>query len=140
MELPASLIDSTVVCRGQILHSDIFEDIDHAKFFVIIGVSKDSVAGFFYINSDINRFINNKVEQLLMQFPLFMSDYKFLSHDSFICATNIIKLPKSLITDSIASKRTKVVDSLKPEYLEALLAKVRGSRLFSKKDKEVFFY
>ena len=140
MELPASLIDSTLVCRGQILHSEIFEDIDHAKFFVIIGVSKDYVAGFFYINSDINRFINNKVEQLLMQFPLFMSDYKFLSHDSYICATNIIKLPKSLITDSIANKRTKVVDSLKPEHLEALLAKVRSSRLFSKKDKEVFFY
>lgn len=76
----------------------------------------------------------------MMQYPLFMSDYQFLSHDSYICATNIIKLPKSVITDSIVHKRTKVVDSLKPEHLEALLTKVRGSRLFSKKDKEVFFY
>lgn len=139
MELLDSLVD-TLVCRRQILHSDIFEDIDHAKFFVVIGVSNDSVAGFFYINSDINRFINNKVEQLMMQYPLFMSDYQFLSHDSYICATNIIKLPKSVITDSIVHKRTKAVDSLKPEHLEVLLTKVRSSRLFSKKDKEVFFY
>lgn len=80
MELPAELLD-TLVCGGQILHSDIFEDIDHAKFFVVIGVSSDSVAGFFYINSEINRFINNKDEQLLMKYPLFQCDYNFLSHD-----------------------------------------------------------
>ena len=60
MDLPVTLVDS-LVCRGQILHSDIFEDIDHAKFLVVIGVSDESIAGFFHINSKINRFINNKV-------------------------------------------------------------------------------
>lgn len=139
MELPAELLD-TLVYRGQILHSDIFEDIGHAKFFVVIGVSSDSVAGFFYINSEINRFINNKDEQLLMQYPLFQCDYSFLSHDSYICATNIVKLPKSIIVESIKSKRTKAVASLQPEHLEALLQKVRNSRLFSKKEKNEFFY
>ena len=132
MELPAILLD-TLVYRGQILHSDIFENIDHAKFFVVIGVSSDSVAGFFYINSEINRFINNKDEQLLMQYPLFQCDYSFLSRDSYICATNIVKLPKSIIVESIKSKRTKAVASLQPEHLEAILQKVRNSRLFSKK-------
>ena len=139
MELPAILLD-TLVYRGQILHSDIFEKIDHAKFFVMIGVSSDSVAGFFYINSEINRFINNKDEQLLMQYPLFQCDYSFLSHDSYICATNIVKLPKSIIVESIKSKRTKAVASLQPEHLEAILQKVRNSRLFSKKEKNEFFY
>lgn len=139
MELPAELLD-TLVYRGQILHSDIFEDIGHAKFFVMIGVSSDSVAGFFYINSEINRFINNKDEQLLMQYPLFQCDYSFLSHDSYICATNIVKLPKSIIVESIKSKRTKAVASLQPEHLDALLQKVRNSRLFSKKEKDEFFY
>lgn len=139
MELPAILLD-TLVYRGQILHSDIFENIDHAKFFVVIGVSSDSVAGFFYINSEINRFINNKDEQLLMQYPLFQCDYSFLSHDSYICATNIVKLPKSIIVESIKSKRTKAVASLQPEHLEAILQKVRNSRLFSKKEKNEFFY
>ncbi len=139
MELPAILLD-TLVYRGQILHSDIFENIDHAKFFVVIGVSSDSIAGFFYINSEINRFINNKDEQLLMQYPLFQCDYSFLSHDSYICATNIVKLPKSIIVESIKSKRTKAVASLQPEHLEAILQKVRNSRLFSKKEKNEFFY
>lgn len=139
MELPAELLD-TLVYRGQILHSDIFEDIGHAKFFVVIGVSSDSVAGFFYINSEINRFINNKDEQLLMQYPLFQCDYSFLSHDSYICATNIVKLPKSIIVESIKSKRTKAVASLQPEHLDAILQKVRNSRLFSKKEKDEFFY
>lgn len=139
MELPAILLD-TLIYRGQILHSDIFENIDHAKFFVVIGVSSDSIAGFFYINSEINRFINNKDEQLLMQYPLFQCDYSFLSHDSYICATNIVKLPKSIIVESIKSKRTKAVASLQPEHLEAILQKVRNSRLFSKKEKNEFFY
>ncbi len=139
MELPAILLD-TLVSRGQILHSDIFENIDHAKFFVVIGVSSDSIAGFFYINSEINRFINNKDEQLLMQYPLFQCDYSFLSHDSYICATNIVKLPKSKIVESIKSKRTKAVASLQPEHLEAILQKVRDSRLFSKKEKNEFFF
>lgn len=139
MELPSQLLEE-LVHRGQILHSDIFEDIDHAKFFVVIGVSEDSVAGFFYINSEINRFINSKDEQLLMQYPLFKRDYKFLSHDSYICATNIVKLPKSAIVRSIESKRTIVVDSLRSEHLDELLNKVRTSRLFSKKDKVTFFY
>lgn len=139
MALPSLLLEE-LVHRGQILHSDIFEDIDHAKFFVVIGVSEDSVAGFFYINSEINRFINTKDEQLLMQYPLFKRDYKFLSHDSYICATNIVKLPKSVIVSSLESKRTIVVDSLRSEHLEELLVKVRSSRLFSKKDKVTFFY
>ena len=138
MDLPVVLVDS-LVSRGQILHSDIFEDIDHAKFFVVIGISDDAVAGFFYINSEINRFINNKDEQLLMQYPLFKSDYKFLSHDSYICATNIVKLPRSLISQSVVDGRTKIVDSLRAEHLCALLDKVRNSRLFSKKDNDEFF-
>lgn len=57
MELPVNLV-STLIERGQILHSDIFDDIDHPKFFVVIGVSDKEVAGFFYINSNINTAVN----------------------------------------------------------------------------------
>lgn len=138
MELPAVLIEE-VVRRGQILHSDIFKDIDHAKFFVIIGVTEDAIVGFFYVNSEINRFINTKVEQLQMQYPLYAADYPFLTHDSYICATNIVELPKAVIVRSIEKKRTKIVDSLKPEHLEHLLDKVRNSKLFSKIEKERYF-
>ena len=50
MELPANLIESSIT-RGTILHSTIFEEIDHGKYFVIIGVSEEQIAGFFFINS-----------------------------------------------------------------------------------------
>ena len=138
MELPTVLIEK-VVMRGQILHSDIFEGIDHAKFFVVIGVSENAIAGFFYINSEINRHINTKPEQLQMQYPLYAKDYNFLAHDSYICATNVVELPKADIVRSIENKHTKVVDTLKPEHLKVLLDKLRSSKLFSAITKKRYF-
>lgn len=46
MELPSVLIGDTIR-RGQIFHSSIFQDINHGKFFVVIGVTETEVAGFF---------------------------------------------------------------------------------------------
>ena len=42
MELPESLIESSIT-RGVILHSTGFENIDHGKLFVIMGVNEDKV-------------------------------------------------------------------------------------------------
>lgn len=74
MDLPLELAENLIE-RGVILHSDIFPDIDHGKFFVVIGVDEDFVAGFFFINSNINRAIWNKQEQLAMQYPMRKADY-----------------------------------------------------------------
>lgn len=139
MDLPAVLIEKVVI-RGQILHSDIFKGIDHAKFFVVIGVSEDAIAGFFFINSKINRFINTKPEQLQMQYLLYAKDYDFLAHDSYICATNVMELPKADIVRSIENKHTKVVGTLKSKHLEELLDKLRSSKLFSAITKKRYFY
>ena len=38
MELPTSLIEHTIH-RGTIIHSYGFTDIDHGKFFVVVGIS-----------------------------------------------------------------------------------------------------
>lgn len=100
MDLPVSCLSDFFIQRGQILHSDIFASIDHGKFFVVMGVSEDEIVGFFYINSDINRFINTKEEQLQMQILIKKDDYSFLSQDSFICATNIVRFPKSQMIES----------------------------------------
>jgi hypothetical protein len=139
MELPTDLV-ATLIERGQILHSDIFEDIDHPKFFVIIGVSQTQVAGFFYINSHINTAVNRKREQLDMQYPLSVVDYPFLDHTSYICATDVQTISRDFLTQSILTKKTKVVDTLKSEHLEELLNKLRNSRLFSPIIKRTFFY
>lgn len=86
MDLPISLLENSIQ-RGTILHSTIFENIDHGKFFVVMGVTQEYIAGFFFINSNIHRSLFDKPEQLALQYPLRHSDYKFLDHDSFLCAT-----------------------------------------------------
>ena len=70
MEIPSTLIELRIE-RGTILHSTMFENIDHGKFFVIVGISEEFVAGFFFINSKVNKHIEEKQAQLDMQYPLF---------------------------------------------------------------------
>ena len=139
MELPAVLVDHTIR-RGQIFHSYMFDDIDHGKFFVVIGVTEEEVAGFFYVNSNINSNVITKQEQYAMQYPILAQDYDFLKYDSYINATNIITRSKKELSESISAGRTSLVDSLKSKHLNDLLEKVRKSRLFSKIEKRNFFY
>ena len=139
MELPISFLER-YVCRGAILHSDMFEEIGHGKFFVVMGVTKDFIAGFFFINSNIHKSLMGKPEQLAMQYLLKHTDYDFLRYDSFLCASNIIRRHKNYIAHSIAIGKTELVGNLKEEHLKDVLEMARESRLFSKVEKEMFFY
>lgn len=139
MELPANLLN-TLVERGQILYSNIFTNIDHPKFFVVIGITKDEVAGFFYINSKINTNVNSKEEQLRLQFPISKDDYDFLSHDSYISASNIVTLSRSVIVQSLLTKQTVIKGKLLEQHLNEILDKARTSKLYSKITKDRFFY
>ena len=139
MELPSELV-KILVERGQILYSNIFANIDHPKFFVVVGVTEDEVAGFFYINSRINTNVNTKEEQLRLQFPISKDDYEFLSHDSYISATNVLTLPRDVIVRSMQSGQTLIKGKLLDNHMNDILNKVRSSRLFSKITKDRFFY
>lgn len=139
MELPSELV-KILVERGQILYSNIFANIDHPKFFVVVGVTEDEVAGFFYINSRINTNVNTKEEQLRLQFPISKDDYEFLSHDSYISATNVVILPRDVIVRSMQSGQTLIKGKLLDNHMNDILNKVRSSRLFSKITKDRFFY
>lgn len=139
MDLPLELAENLIE-RGVILYSDIFPDIDHGKFFVVIGVDEDFVAGFFFINSNINRAIWNKQEQLAMQYPMRKADYDFLRYDSFLCATNIITRSRKELSDSIQENRSSLVGHMKQEHLDDVLEMVRNSKLFSNIEKQRFFY
>ncbi len=139
MDIPNSLIESKID-RGVILHSTMFENIDHGKFFVIIGVNADYVAGFFFINSKINIHIEGKQEQLDMQYPLRKKDYGFLKYDSFLSATRIEKIPRSKIAATINNGTTEIVGTMRQEHLDELLEKARESILFSKQMIKQFLY
>lgn len=117
-----------------------FEEINHGKFFVVMGVSEDYIAGFFFINSNIHGSLLNKQEQLAMQYPLKHSDYEFLRYDSFLCASTLIKRHRDYISNSIESGKTTFVGNLKEEHLNEVLDMARQSRLYSKADKNRFFY
>lgn len=139
MELPSVLLERGID-RGTILHSTMFENIDHGKFFVVIGVSGDNIAGFFFVNSNINRYIMGKQEQLDMQYPMGRADYSFLRYDSFLSATRIEKIPVTKIAETIKGGITEIIGQMRKEHVEELLEKARESRLFSKRDKQQFLY
>lgn len=139
MQLPSQLVNDFIK-RGSILHSTDFKDIDHGKFFVIIGVTDEYIAGFFFINSRIHPSIMGKSEQLAMQYPLKASNYRFLKYDSFLSASTIIKKSNLEIAKSIEFSMTTFKGSLNQEDLDNVLEMLRASKLYSKKEKEQFFY
>ena len=133
MELPVLLLDNAIK-RGTILHSDIFE-IDHAKFFVVIAVTKDSIVGFFYINSKVNGNVIRKEEQYKLQYQILPTDYSFLDHASYIDATTVTPISKEILVKSIKDNHTSIKGELSNKDLEGLLAKLRSSKLYSKHEK-----
>ena len=82
MILPNSLL----IKRGVILHSTIFEYIDHGKFFVIIGEDEENYIGLFFINSNINYF-NHKQE--LFERILNLRNYKYSFYSVFFAMREV---------------------------------------------------
>ena len=138
MDIPVS-VHKNYIKRGAILHSDIFNEIDHGKFFAIIGVSNNIVAGFFFINSRINPTIMKRQEQLDLQFLLRQDDYDFLKYDSYLSATVIQKLPVEELVSSISNGRTNYVANLTEPDLMHILEVCRVSRLFKESEKREYF-
>ena len=139
MDLPLELLQSRIE-RGTILLSDSFEDIDHAKFFAIIGVYKDIIAGFFFINSRIHPIISSKPELFAMQYQLRRKDYDFLRYDSFLGANELQTRSVSSIAKSMKVGQTSIVGKLTEYDLNAVLNACRNCDLFSPKEKRQFFY
>ena len=139
MELPIQLLKQGIQ-RGSILLSDSFDDIDHAKFFAVIGVSQDAIAGFFFINSRIHPIIMAKPRQLAMQYQLKKSDYTFLRYDSFLGANELQIRSVASLAKSMQEGQTSIVGQLTDEDLASVLDACRNSNLFSEKEKQQFFY
>ena len=129
-----------LVRRGAIFHSDAFDDIDHGKFFVIIGVSEDCVVGLFFINSNINSFICGKPDLYALQYTIKAKDYEsFLRYDSFVSCSSLRRFPLDRFEASITSGRTECKGQLREEHLQDILKLVKDSPVFSKRDREAFF-
>lgn len=139
MELPVQLLQKGIK-RGSILLSDSFEDIDHSKFFAIIGVYQNKIAGFFFINSRIHPIIESKPELFAMQYQLRKSDYDFLRYDSFLGANELQTRTIEILAESMQNGQTSIVGELTSQDLTAILEACRNSDLFTVKEKKQFFY
>lgn len=129
-----------IITRGTIIHSYGFDDIDHGKFFVVVGVSHGEVAGFFFINSNINRFLHDKPEMMNMQFCMRKEDYSFLRYDSFLAGHEILKIRLDVLESDITQGNAKKVGQMKDEHLQDILIRARQSKLFRPRDKKNFLY
>lgn len=127
------------ITRGSVFHSSIFEDIDHGKFFVVMGENENEYVGFFYINSNIHQYIVRKQALLDLQYQLRKVDYPFLKYDSFLCCTEITTMNKIKLSESIAIGKTTIKGSILTEDIDRILSMVRNSKVFSKIQKETFF-
>lgn len=130
---------SLLIQRGAILKGEIFPDIDHSKYFVIMGEDEHHLLGFCFINSNIHRSLLDKQLQLDLQYPLLKNNYDFLHHNSFVCASSLCKLSKDYITKGLNSGEIRFIDTLHNEDLEPILQAIQASPLFSKIDKQRFF-
>lgn len=139
MELPVEVLRQGIQ-RGSILLSDSFEDIDHAKFFAVMGVYEDCIAGFFFINSRIHPIVASKPEHFAMQYQLRKKDYDFLRYDSFLGANELQTRPVSALMKSMRDGQTSIVGQLTGEDLAAVLEACRNCDLFSAKEKRQYFY
>lgn len=139
MELPIRLLQAGIE-RGTVLLSDSFEDIDHAKFFAVMGVYEDKIAGFFFINSRIHPIVQAKPAQFAMQYQLSKRNYDFLRYDSFLGANYLLTRKISDLVKSMREGQTCIVGRLTDDDLTAVLNACRESDLFSAKEKMQFFY
>lgn len=139
MELPA-IICGQAIERGSILHSEIFDDIDHGKFFIVMGVTEDAIVGFFFINSQINRYILARPILLELQFQLLKKDYGFLHHDSYISASALREFSKEKLAQSMSQGITTYVSNLRECDMNLILDACRKSPLYDRDVICKFFY
>lgn len=127
------------VRRGDIFHR-FFQTTNppKSKFFVIVGENEDNFFGFFFINSNINRFVAQSAEMSQMQFPLKSSDYPFLDHLSFIAGHELSVMPKDELFNELRNGTTQWRGKMIEADLEMLLDAASRSCLFSPKEKTFF--
>ena len=117
-----------------------FDGIDHEKFFVIAGLSKDKIfICSVFINSNIPDFIFSKQVLLDLQVPIKGNKYDFLKHDSFVSCNTQLKLKFSDLHSRIDDKRCRYIGKLNTEDLNNIKTTLINSGLLTQKEIELYF-
>ena len=136
MEIPYKFL----IERGAIILSNDIENINHPKFFVVIGENSDNIVGFFFINSNINKIISSKQDFLDMQVIIKHEDYpEILKYTSFIDCHRLRHIPKSKLEKQLENKKASYKGKLKQEDIDRIIETLLTSDLFSNVEKKTFF-
>lgn len=117
-----------------------FDDIDHSKFFIVVGMSTDKVfLCSVYINSRIHPSIMKKQHLLELQIPLKKENNTFLKYDSFANCSTIIPMEGKALGDGIANNTCKVINSIFKKDLTLIVRSIKDSGLLSEEEIELYF-
>lgn len=125
--------------RRDIYHSDIFDFIDHGKFFVIVGEDDRSYYGIFFINSKVNDFILRHPKLRDLQIGIDCQEYTFLKYNSYIDCSTLHKINKVVLDNSIVIGQSQKRGKISAELMDEILSKVRASSVFGKDILDSFF-
>lgn len=88
------------------------------KFIIILGFDDSSIiCGGVVINSKINQQVSELIKRY--HFKIYKSDYNFLTHDSFVNCSNLIRVDKQSVITS------EYLGSLKESDLNMIICTVR---------------
>lgn len=108
------------------------------KFFVVMGETETELLGYFFVNSNINKYIERHTAFFEMQMSISPTDYSFLTHTSFIAAHKLDKLSKATLIEELNNSKATYKGKLTQEDRERLLDAVLRSDLFSENEKKLF--
>ena len=135
----SSDLTQTFLSKGDVFLGK-FEGIEHPKFFVTAGLSKDKVfVCAVYINSNIPHFIFKKQELLNLQVPIKGTKYEFLKYDSFVSCNTQLKFNFSDFSVWIESEKCKYIGRLDIEDLENIQTTLINSGLLTQNEIELYF-
>ena len=109
------------------------------KFFVVVGEDADCIVGYFFINSNINRYVQRQKLLFDMQMQIKRSNYPFLAYDSFIGAHELKTISKTTLSNELQSGETQIKGRLTDDDLNRLLDFARSSDIFSQYEKDTYF-
>lgn len=117
-----------------------FEGINHSKFFIVVGISRDRVfLCSIFINSNIHPSIMIKQHLLELQIPLKKQNNNFLKHDSFANCSTHIQMESESLSKWIADNSCKVIGSINKIDLTSIVDALKNSGLLTEEEVELYF-
>lgn len=107
-----------------------FENIDHKKYIVVLGISEDKESFcFLFINSKIHPSIFKKQFQLDLQIQIKREKNLFLKYDSIANCVSVYHMDIKTFTDNLTKNTSKVIGKIDDDSISIIRNAVINSGL-----------